>query len=104
MPEESNRVLADRGSDIFFCPAKTAVNNLRNEGFSNISNDGRIIESIDFLFPNPSLLIFDPCSLPLIVNIGDVMYDSVLPNVQMAEKRSDIMKTFNLEPQTYAHG
>jgi UDP-GlcNAc3NAcA epimerase len=32
MPEEINRILTDRISDILFCPTDTAVINLRNEG------------------------------------------------------------------------
>ncbi|MEI8201390.1 MAG: UDP-N-acetylglucosamine 2-epimerase (non-hydrolyzing) [Bacteroidota bacterium] len=52
MPEEINRILTDRISDILFCPTEVAVENLHKEGFSN----------------------FD-C---LIENSGDVMYDACL--------------------------
>lgn len=52
MPEEINRILTDRISDILFCPTQTAVNNLTKEGFEN----------------------FD-CQIE---NVGDVMYDAVL--------------------------
>lgn len=34
MPEEINRVLTDRLSDLFFCPAETAVKNLDCPGIS----------------------------------------------------------------------
>jgi len=34
MPEEINRLITDRVSDILFCPTKTAVHNLRREGIT----------------------------------------------------------------------
>ena len=52
MPEEINRILTDRISDILFCPTKQSVDNLYNEGFEK----------------------FD-CS---IFNVGDVMFDAAL--------------------------
>ena len=52
MPEEINRVLTDRISDILFCPTKAAVNNLKEEGFDKFK-----------------------CR---IVNVGDVMQDAAL--------------------------
>lgn len=35
MPEEINRILTDRISDILFCPTSQAVKNLEDEGFKN---------------------------------------------------------------------
>jgi UDP-GlcNAc3NAcA epimerase len=35
MPEEINRILADRISSVLLCPTQTAVSNLENEGFRN---------------------------------------------------------------------
>lgn len=37
MPEEVNRILTDRISDILFCPTSTAVGNLKKEGYDNIN-------------------------------------------------------------------
>ena len=52
MPEEVNRILTDRISNVLFCPTTEAINNLNNEGFGNID--------------------------ALVVNVGDIMYDSAL--------------------------
>mgnify|MGYP005989780931 CR=1 FL=1 len=37
MPEEINRILTDRISDLLCCPTDTAINNLQAEGFNNLS-------------------------------------------------------------------
>jgi UDP-GlcNAc3NAcA epimerase len=60
MPEEINRILADRISSYLFCPTETAVNNLIKEGFSNFNYEG-------FIFKKPK-----------VINSGDVMYDAFL--------------------------
>ncbi len=36
MPEEVNRIVTDRISDILFCPTSTAIENLSNEGYDNL--------------------------------------------------------------------
>ena len=36
MPEEVNRILTDRVSNILFCPTDTAIKNLKNEGYENL--------------------------------------------------------------------
>jgi UDP-N-acetylglucosamine 2-epimerase len=73
MPEEINRVLTDHVSDLLFCPTQTAATNLNREG---------ITKGVHL--------------------VGDVMYDSVLYNVQLAEKRSKILKRLHLQPKGYA--
>lgn len=58
MPEEINRILTDRISSILFCPTEGAVRNLTCEGIRSWrerSGDG-----------------------PIILNVGDVMYDAAL--------------------------
>ena len=61
MPEEINRILTDRISDILFCPTQTAVDNLKKEGFDNFGNR--------------------------VENIGDVMYDVALYYSQFSTER-----------------
>lgn len=37
MPEEINRILTDRVSNLLFCPTEIAIENLRNEGFERMN-------------------------------------------------------------------
>lgn len=60
MPEEVNRILTDRISDVIFCPTDTAVENLKKEGFENFN-----------------------CSIE---KVGDVMYDAALFYKDKAQK------------------
>ncbi|NYT79779.1 UDP-N-acetylglucosamine 2-epimerase (non-hydrolyzing) [Alcaligenaceae bacterium] len=54
MPEEINRVLTDRISDILFCPTETAISNLRNEGISDgnvrVNHCGDVMEDSAKMF------------------------------------------------------
>ena len=66
MPEEINRILTDRISNVLFCPTDTAVKNLQREGFEN---------------------------MPIkIIKNGDVMQDAALYYAAKAEQKSDILK------------
>ncbi len=71
MPEEINRILTDRLSDILFCPTDKAVKNLEAEGFRNFN-----------------------CR---IVRTGDVMYDATIYYDSIAVQRSDVIKKNNLK-------
>ncbi len=74
MPEEVNRILTDRVSNILFCPTQTAVENLKREGFP-------------FPMANHRLSITNQLiSDQLITNVGDVMYDGVLFYRKFAKK------------------
>lgn len=47
MPEEINRIISDRVSDLLFCPTETAVTNLSKEGiYSGVFNVGDIMYDI----------------------------------------------------------
>ena len=71
MPEEINRILTDRISNILFCPTDTAVENLKHEGFENFN-----------------------CK---IVKSGDVMYDGAMFYKNLAIKpKFDIAKNYIL--------
>lgn len=48
MPEEVNRILTDRISDILFCPSNAAVKNLEKEGFYNMGKKIEVVGDIMF--------------------------------------------------------
>ncbi len=66
MPEEINRVLTDRISDVLFCSSDTSVKHLHNEGFDHF-----------------------PCQ---IIRSGDVMYDAYLHFLPVAMSNPGILK------------
>ena len=70
MPEEVNRILTDRISDLLFCPTDTAVNNLHQEGYQNFK-----------------------CQIQ---KVGDVMYDAALYYGAMSSQRSDIIRRLKI--------
>ena len=70
MPEEINRVLVDKISDILFCPSAHAVKNLFSEGITHKY----------------------PKKFPGIFLVGDVMYDALLFYLDIAKKKSSIFK------------
>jgi len=101
MPEEVNRVLTDHVSDLLFCPTKTAVSNLQRESFTNVLNKGKLIK---FATDSPlSTLNSEPLTLdsPLVVNVGDVMLDSVLYNLKLAEEKSSILEDLEVNERGY---
>lgn len=66
MPEEINRILTDRISNVLFCPTDTAIKNLQREGFEN---------------------------MPIkIIKNGDVMQDAAIYYAARAEAKSEILK------------
>lgn len=72
MPEEINRILADRVADLLLCPTQTAVDNLAREGITG--------------------------SVHL---VGDTMYDAVLQFAAVARERSTILRELDLQPKNY---
>ena len=94
MPEEINRVLTDHLSTILFCPTELAVKNLRKEGFANIAYEGR-------LSPLEGLEVTCSAEDPLVVNVGDVMFDSILHHLKLGEGRSEILQRLGLEAGGY---
>ncbi len=71
MPEEINRILVDRMSQLLFCPTTTAVENLKKEG---------ITKGVHL--------------------VGDVMYDAALHNKELAMK-SQMLEKLGLRKKEY---
>jgi len=72
MPEEINRVQADRASDLLFCPTQTAVDNLEREG---ITHGGYLT--------------------------GDVMYDALKYYRRKSDNDNIFLDQCDLEPGGY---
>jgi UDP-GlcNAc3NAcA epimerase len=70
MPEEINRIVTDRISDILFCPTEKAAQNLIQEGFDSFC-----------------------CKYYC---VGDVMYDAVLHFLPIAKEKSNIKNLIGL--------
>jgi UDP-GlcNAc3NAcA epimerase len=73
MPEEVNRVLTDHVSNFLFCPTDVAIENLAKEGVTKG-----------------------------VYRVGDVMYDALLHNLEIAHKRSQALERLGLGKGTYA--
>ena len=99
MPEEVNRIVADRVSGVLFCPSASAVASLKREGFSNIfcggtlASEDKIVKDLDKSKQNPST--------PLVINVGDVMYDVLLHVSGIASQRSNVLSQLQLAPKKY---
>jgi UDP-N-acetylglucosamine 2-epimerase len=84
MPEELNRIVCDHISNFCFCPTETAVENLKKEGIF----DGKNLKTSN--------------GKPIVVrNTGDIMFDAILYNKGLSEKKSVILSELDLKPKTY---
>ncbi len=75
MPEEINRILTDRISDLLLCPTKTAIEHLEKEGFKN--------------YPIK------------IVQSGDIMKDAVAYYSEFSFAKSGIISDLKLEQNNF---
>lgn len=75
MPEEVNRILTDRISDLLLCPTDTAIDNLQNEGFNNIPSK--------------------------IVKCGDIMKDAVEFYSKKSKEKSSIITDLQLKKNEF---
>ena len=85
MPEEVNRILTDRISNILFCPTEEAIKNLKNEGFDNI--DCKIVKSGDVM--QDGALYYKEFALKPKINLKDRY---ILATFHRAENTDDLSK------------
>jgi UDP-GlcNAc3NAcA epimerase len=95
MPEEINRVLTDRISDILFCPTNVAISNLASEGFNYLNKSilkvGDVMQDAALYYSNRSKALDQ-----------DLPKDFILATVHRAENTNDekklrsIIKSFNI--------
>ena len=76
MPEEINRILTDRISDLLLCPTGTAIDNLKMEGFENMPSK--------------------------IVRSGDIMKDAVEFYSEISQEKSTIIADLKLKKNEFA--
>jgi UDP-N-acetylglucosamine 2-epimerase len=74
MPEEINRIVADHVSTLLFCSTSESAKNLEREGISK----GVFLT-------------------------GDVMYDALLSNREIANRKSKIIHLLKLKPKNYVY-
>lgn len=82
MPEEVNRILTDRVSQILFCPTDTAIQNLKNEGYDNI--DCKIVKSGDVM--QDGAIFYKSLAVKPKINIKN---DFILCTIHRAENTDD---------------
>ncbi|MFC1538112.1 UDP-N-acetyl glucosamine 2-epimerase [Candidatus Latescibacterota bacterium] len=99
MPEEINRIVTDQVSTFLFCPCKNAVKQLEKEGFSGGFENGDLVSEKKLTDRNAWGKYHK--NNPLVVNVGDVMYDVLLKALQVAEKESDIFNAMDLSGREY---
>ena len=75
MPEEINRIITDRISDLLLCPTDTSIDNLNHEGFSNETSR--------------------------VVKCGDIMKDAVDFYGKMTIKKSSILNSMSLHDNEF---
>src|SRR3989304_3268292 len=86
MPEEINRIVCDHCSTLLFSPTKTGIQNLIKEGFKNEAFSPKHQATRDH---------------PNIYHCGDVMYDNAIYFSEIADRKSDILKQYELGSDNY---
>ena len=75
MPEEINRILTDRISNLLLCPTDTAIDNLKREGFENLDIK--------------------------VVKCGDIMKDAVMYYSKTSAEKSSVISDLKLQKNNF---
>lgn len=75
MPEEINRILTDRISDLLLCPTDTAIGNLKQEGFDHFNAK--------------------------VVKTGDIMLDAVRYYAEKSEEKAQVYHSLNVQKDNF---
>jgi len=89
MPEEVNRILTDRVSNILFCPTDTAMQNLKNEGYNNL--DCKVIKCGDVM--QDGALFYKDLSVKPDCTIQD---NYILSTIHRAENTDNIDRLISI--------
>jgi UDP-GlcNAc3NAcA epimerase len=89
MPEEINRILTDRISDLLFCPTDTAVQNLNMEGYKNIQ--AKIVKSGDVM--QDAAFFY---ALKAVKPTFNILNNFILATVHRAENTDSIIDITNI--------
>lgn len=89
MPEEINRILTDRISDVLFCPTETAIKNLQQEGFDHFLI--RIVKSGDVMLD--AALFYKTYSRPPKIELN---HHFVLASLHRAENTDNPQNLLNI--------
>ena len=85
MPEEVNRIIADRISSLLFCPTKTAIRNLKAEGFKDgLHNVGDVMYDVALFYRNSK-----SSQLTILDDLGLVKEKFALVTCHRAENTDD---------------
>jgi UDP-GlcNAc3NAcA epimerase len=82
MPEEINRILTDRISNILFCPTDAAVKNLKNEGYDSFTC--KVVKSGDVM--QDGALFYKNLAIKPSLHVKD---DFILCTIHRAENTDD---------------
>lgn len=91
MPEEINRILTDRISDIVFCPTNNAIKNLENEGYASF--DCRVLKSGDVM--QDAALFYTPKSIAPDFSIPSQFVLSTIHRAENADNKKNLENIFS---------